>query len=76
MGTCLYAAAWKINSTPCSCSTSERRSASRISPSAAASSSSRVLFPEFVLDPKEVAFRLIECNQAGRSEAGHLAAQF
>ena len=35
----------------------------------------RVPFPEFVLDPEEVAFRLIECHQARRLEARHLTAQ-
>ncbi len=35
----------------------------------------RILFPKLVLDPKEIAFRLIECNQTSRAEAGHLTAQ-
>ena len=43
MGTCLYAAAWKIDSTPCRCMTSDSRSASRILPSAVTSSSSGYL---------------------------------
>ena len=33
-----------------------------------------ILFAEFALDPEQIAFRLIERDQARRLEAGHLAA--